>query len=225
MGKQRVRMTRVFIISDVPLYRMGLAQVLMLDGRLRVVGTAGGWADGLRAMHVLHAGPDALLVDLGLPQGVGEVRTLASAFREIPVVALTSSEDEQTVIPSTEAGGFGVLSRCASLDELVQAVESVADGETLGTPRVTAALLRCVARRGERPSEGPSAPRLTLREREIMGLIDQGLSNKEIAGQLRIELPTVKNHVHHILRKLNASCRGEAAAMLRGDRPRPGLPA
>lgn len=201
-------MTHVFIISDVPLYRMGLAQVLMFDGRLRVVGSAGDWAEGVRNMRLSGVTTDVLLVDLRLPHAVGRVRAFASASGGIPVVALTNCGGADTVIPWVNSEASGLVSRRASLDEVVGTVESAAQREPPCTPRVTADWLRCLAR-------------LTVREREIIGLIDEGLSNKEIARRLRIELPTVKNHVHHILRKLNAHRRGEAAAMLRGDRPQP----
>lgn len=194
-------MTRVFIISDVPLYRMGLAQVLERDGRLRVVGTAGNWTDGLRAMRRLRAVTDAVLMDLG-PQGIGDVPPIASALRWVPVVALIGCRDDETVVASTGTEGFCILSRGASLDELVRTVQDASPGRA--------------ARQHEQAPAGASDRRLTLRELEIIGLIEEGLSNKEIAGRLRIELPTVKNHVHHILRKLNASRRGQAAAMMRG---------
>jgi len=109
----------------------------------------------------------------------------------------------------------GLLERDADVDEVAQAIATAADGGTVCSPRLAALLLRGVARAaGERP--GAAAP-LTTREREIADLLEQGLSNKEIAARLAIELPTVKNHVHSILTKLKASGRGRAAAMLRED--------
>jgi two-component system, NarL family, nitrate/nitrite response regulator NarL len=213
-----IRIFRIFVISDVPVSRVGLVHVLRADRRLRVIGNADGWEEALRGMRELEPPPDVLLVDLPLPEGLGGLPALLAAFPTLPVVALAGSEDEETIIPWAEAGVSGLLSRHASLDELIRIVDGAARGQTMCTQRVTSVLMRWLARAGQRrPSDGVLAPRLTLREREIARLIDQGLSNKEIARHLQIELATVKNHVHNILRKLNASRRGEAAAILRGE--------
>jgi two-component system nitrate/nitrite response regulator NarL len=207
----------IFITSDVPLFRLGLVRTLAVDARLEVMGSADGWDATLRRLREAATAPDALLVDLGPPEGPHGLIGLAEEHPDLPVVALAGSEDEEAIIPWAEAGVSGLLGRRASLDELVRVVEAAVAGETACSLEVTPVLMRCLARIGERRSpEGRLVPLLTLREREIVSLIDEGLSNKEIARRLQIELPTVKNHVHHILRKLNASRRGEAAAMLRG---------
>jgi DNA-binding NarL/FixJ family response regulator len=112
-----------------------------------------------------------------------------------------------------------VLSRDASVDDVVRVLQTVAQGWTAWSPKVAEALLNRLASVA-RSNHAPGS-RLTSREREIFALIDRGLSNKEIATELRIELPTVKNHVHNVLSKLNAARRGEAAAMLRGERSMP----
>jgi DNA-binding NarL/FixJ family response regulator len=140
----------------------------------------------------------------------------------LKVIALGIDELESEVIRWAEAGIDGLVSRQASLEDLMATVDSVAQGETLCSPRMTAALLRHVgvlAR--ERGSSRATSP-LTAREREIAGLIDEGLSNKEIAQRLCIELATVKNHVHNLLEKLGVRRRGEAAAAWRrtGSRTR-----
>jgi two-component system nitrate/nitrite response regulator NarL len=213
---------RIFVISDVPVSRVGLVHVLRADRRLRVIGNADGWEDALCSMRELEPAPDVLLVDLPLAEGIGGLPALLEAFPTLPVVALAAAEDEEAIIPWAEAGVSGLLSRHASLDELIRIVDGAARGETMCTQRVTSVLMHWLARAGQRrPSDGALAPRLTVRERQIVRLIDQGLSNKEIARHLQIELPTVKNHVHHILRKLNASRRGEAAAILRGESVEP----
>ena len=108
----------------------------------------------------------------------------------------------------------------ASVAELVAAIESVARGESLCTPSVAAALMRRLASLARSWADADPIEPLTRREREILELIDEGLSNKQIAQRLRIELPTVKNHVHHILGKLGVHRRAEAAALARAARVR-----
>ena len=210
-------MTRVFIIAQAWLHAEGLAGLLASDGRLTVVGRGNDCPEALERVRALAYPPDVVLLDLEMPQGVAAVRALTAALPSPRLIALAESEDEEVVIPWAEAGVAGLLSRDASLDDVVGAIETAARGETAWSPSVTVALLNRLAwlaqaRRGTRSH-------LTSREREIVALIDRGLSNKEIAQELKIELPTVKNHVHHVLDKLNASRRGEAAAILRGERP------
>jgi two-component system, NarL family, nitrate/nitrite response regulator NarL len=206
-------MTRVFIISEVRLYRDGLARMLRRDQRLDVVGTAGAVDDALEAL----AGdpPAAVLLDLPAPAGLEGLRRLEAAVPTARIIVLNVPDaDEQAVIAWAEAGVGGLLSRDVGLDDVAQAVETTAGGGTVCSPRLAALLLRRLARSAEqRPVSSP----LTAREREIAALLEQGMSNKEIAARLQIELPTVKNHVHSILTKLKASRRGQAAAMLRDE--------
>jgi DNA-binding NarL/FixJ family response regulator len=206
-------MTRVFIISEVRLYRDGLARMLRRDQRLDVVGTAGAVDDALEAL----AGdpPAAVLLDLPAPAGLESLRRLEAAVPTARIIVLNVPDaDEQAVIAWAEAGVGGLLSRDVGLDDVAQAVETTAGGGTVCSPRLAALLLRRLARSAEqRPVSSP----LTAREREIAALLEQGMSNKEIAARLQIELPTVKNHVHSILTKLKASRRGQAAAMLRDE--------
>ncbi len=107
------------------------------------------------------------------------------------------------------------MTREASLEELVEVVESVARGESLLAPRIGALLLRRVAEAAGHKRAPTAAGRLTPRELQVVGLIDEGLSNKQIAARLSIELATVKNHVHSILEKLEVERRAEAAARVR----------
>jgi DNA-binding NarL/FixJ family response regulator len=208
---------RVFIVSDVPLYVEGLKRVLAADGRLTVVGSAGGWPDGVDRMRALAAPPAVVLVDLAVPASADHVAEFVTEFPATEVIALAVSDDEEDLLRWAESGVSGLLSRGASLDDLVLTVETATRGEIVCSPRVTAALLHHVARFARERRGAGLPPALTAREREIAGLIVEGLSNKEIAARLQIELPTVKNHVHHILKKLNASRRGQAAAMLRSQ--------
>jgi DNA-binding NarL/FixJ family response regulator len=207
--------TRVLIISEVRLYREGLARLLQGDRRLDVVGTAGDVDAALAALADLDELPDAVLLDVPTPRGLEGLQRLEPALPAARMVALNVSDaDEGAVIAWAEAGVSGLLARDVDVDDVAQAIATAADGGTVCSPRLAALLLKGVARSaGERTAAAP----LTSREREIAALLEEGLSNKEIASRLDIELPTVKNHVHSILTKLKATGRGQAAAMLRGE--------
>jgi DNA-binding NarL/FixJ family response regulator len=203
----------VFVLVGVRLYRDGIADAVRRDVRFRVVGAAGSFEETRLQLGALERAPDAALVDLGLAEGVGAARALRDAWPETSVVALAVREVEGDVVALAEAGAAGLVSRDATLPELLDAIDAAARDEALCSPAVTAVLLRRVAAlTGTQPVEGPA---LTRREREIVRLIGKGLSNKEIAGSLRIEVPTVKNHVHHILEKLRVRRRSEAVAAAR----------
>jgi two-component system nitrate/nitrite response regulator NarL len=212
----RTEVTSVFIISEVRLYREGLERLLRGDSRLDVVGTATDVEDALTHLTELEPRPDAVLLDVPAPVGLRAPGQLESALPAARIVALNVPEsDEAAVIAWAEAGASGLLDPAVDADELVQAVETTAQGGTVCSPKLAAVLLRRVAR--DAGDHRPAATSLTAREREIAELIEQGLSNKEIAERLEIGLPTVKNHVHNILTKLKATRRGQAAAMLRDE--------
>ncbi|OLB16175.1 MAG: hypothetical protein AUH07_01640 [Gemmatimonadetes bacterium 13_2_20CM_70_9] len=207
-------MIRVAIVADTRLYREGLAQVLGRDAGLCVVATAARGDEALAALPDLQA--DVILVDMAMPESRGVVRVILERAPLSRVIALGVVEDEDDVLGCAEAGVAGYVAREASIDDLVTVIESVARGEAICSPRVAAGLLRRVAALAA--GHGGDLPRaqLTNREREIVRLIDNGLSNKEIARALGIEVATVKNHVHNILEKLQVHRRGEAAARVRG---------
>ena len=165
--------------------------------------------------------PDVILVQLTAPHGPAVLRPFADAAPSAKVVALGVPDAEKTIIACAEAGAAGYLLEHESLDDLVATIERAARGEVSCSPRIAATLFRRIgelaAERGVRAAEA----RLSPRELEIVDLIDRGLSNKEIALCLSIEVRTVKNHVHNILEKLQVRRRGEAAAWARDRRLTP----
>ena len=202
---------RIVVLSDVRLHREGLALVLADAPGIEVVATAahGGDAVAVLARHT----PDVALLDLATDDDLSGVRRLVAAAPQVSFVVLAVPELEQAILDCAEAGIAGYVTRDGSLAELVDTIRAVARGEALYPARMVARLLRRLA---ARPHARPS-PRSTLtsRERQVAALLEAGLSNKEIARRLSIELPTVKNHVHNILEKLGVSRRGEAVAKLR----------
>ena len=203
---------RVFIVTPIRLYQDGLASALAGTPGIEVVGSASGCDEALARVRELA--PDVVLVDTAGTEGVATVRALAGVGSAVIVLAVPEHEDE--ILRWAEAGVAGYVTRDGSLDDLLAMVGSVARGETLCSPRVAASLFRRVAALAAEQGAQPLS-RLTSRELQIVGLIGEGLSNKEIARQLHIELATVKNHVHNILEKLQVKRRGEVAARLRGD--------
>ena len=210
-------MIRAVVIAAARFYREGLAQALVRSPDIAVVGTG---ADAAGAAGAIAANlPDVVLVDLAGSAGLDVVRAVSQLGHGPRIVALGIEETSEHVVACAEAGATAYVPRDASLEELVLAVASAARGEQRCTPRVAAALLRHIGARTVRPADDAgrrAALRLTVREREIVQLIERGLSNKEIASALGIEVATAKNHVHNILEKLGARRRAEAGPRMRG---------
>jgi two-component system, NarL family, nitrate/nitrite response regulator NarL len=209
-------MFRVLIVDDTWLYLEALADFLCRRPEISQVATAVDLGSALR--HVATSSQDAVLVSTVMSDGRAAVRAICEAARA-PVIALAVRETEEEVIAWAEAGVAGFLFREESLEGLVAVIQSAVRGETLCPPRMTAMLLRSVTRLAAQRQPDPDVSRLTAREQEIVGLIDEGLSNKEIARRLTIEVRTVKNHVHSILQKLKVRRRGDAAARMRARSP------
>jgi two-component system, NarL family, nitrate/nitrite response regulator NarL len=205
----------VLLWSAVRIYRDGLASSLMRDERIgNVMAVADPAACRERALRIE---PDVAVIDAGSPVAVHVASELRACG--VGVVALGIAVPEADVVALAEAGVAAYLTQDQGLEELMLAIHAVARGETDCNPRVTALLLRHMASGGgetRRPNE--RTVRLTRREAEILRLMWDGLANKQIGAALDIELPTVKNHVHHILQKLGAGTRAEAVAMTRGAR-------
>jgi two-component system nitrate/nitrite response regulator NarL len=208
-------MTRVLVVGETRLYREGLAQALSDEYAIAVVGTAVGGRDALAQIDELA--PDLVVVDL-MQEGLELIRVLGGRKPSTRVLAFAVRDSEDEVIACAEAGVAGYVTRDASFEDLTSAISSVARGETLASPRMAAALLRRVAALAAERRPDAELDQLTARERDVIELVDRGLTNKEIARALHIEVPTVKNHVHHILEKLNVRRRSDAVARLRAGR-------
>jgi DNA-binding NarL/FixJ family response regulator len=206
-------MTRVLVCAAVRLYREGLAAVLDSCEGLEVVATAGTTKEALELVDEWH--PDVVLADTTLPENEGLIRALSRRPTKIQVIALGLRECEDDIIAHSEAGATALVTRDSSIEELILTIDRAVDGELRCSPAVAAVLLRRV-RSLAAASKATRPVTLTRRELEILTLVDQGLSNKQIGSELLIQVPTVKNHVHNILAKLDVERRSEAAARLRG---------
>ena len=207
--------TSVLIVTDIRLYREGLAHILCRERGVQVIGTSSA-REALSEVVARH--PAVALVDMASHGSLATIRALALGAPQLKIVALAVRDAEGEVIACAEAGISGLVSRDASLDDLVQTIDSVARDEMVCSPRVAASLLRRVRTLAAERARAPVDLHLTGREMQILRLIEEGLSNKEIAQRLCIEVPTVKHHVHNLLEKLGVSRRGEAVARIRGLR-------
>ncbi|MEP6730088.1 MAG: response regulator transcription factor [bacterium] len=206
-------MIRVLIAGEIRLYREGLSQHLARQDQLEVVGSAENGEETCRLAR--ERMPDVVLLDISMQESLDVVYQLHSAAPAAHVIALTMPEIDEMVIACAEAGVSGFVMRNASLADLVDAIVCAARGETKVSPRVALTLLRRVGvLAADRATQSPHAE-LTARERDIVALIGDGHSNKEIAARLNVELATVKNHVHNILDKLQVHRRGEIGPRLR----------
>ena len=199
---------RLVIASGVRLYRDGLARLLADHERVRVVATDD--AHPAAAQRIASAAPDVTLVDPMPPDRTALIRCLRAAAPRGRIVALGVSGAD--IVSHARAGADGFLPREASLAELLAAIDAARRGETTLCADLATGLVAFLA--SERSPAGDASRRLTPREREIVALIARDLSNKEIAAELCIELPTVKNHVHNVLEKLSVSRRADAVAVL-----------
>jgi DNA-binding NarL/FixJ family response regulator len=177
------------------------------------VGTATNLDEAVRLAAELF--PSVILVDHALPEVVRTIRLILATQPMVKVVILGVLESDENILACAEAGVAGYVPREASLEDLIEAIECASRGELRCSPRMGATLLRLLALRAA-SSADHSSRTLTSREVEIVRLIEQGLSNKEIASRLGIQVATVKNHVHNLLEKLHVHRRAEAADRLRG---------
>lgn len=206
-------MIRVYLVTATRLYRDGLRDALARS--FHVVGTS---ADPIGAIAEIAASEtDVVLLDGDLPNSVQAVGAVVDAVPRAKVIALAMPELEGRLIELAEAGISGYVSRDGSIEDLIDVVHSVSRGEMVCSPRMAASLLRRVTTLA---AEHPVRPRVRLTDRqlEITALVDEGLTNKEIAQRLCIELPTVKNHLREIFARLDVSRRAEAAARVREQR-------
>ena len=204
---------RIIIVSDTRLYRESLALGLARVDRVVVVGVADTIASALTCIE--QKNPDVAVLDFAMHDALALPHAIEAAQMQVKVVAFSVAETEDEICECAEAGIAGYVARNGSKEDLIAAVENAVRGEVHCSPRVAASLFRRLAGHVQTTSQRPPEAALTSREQDIIALIDRGLSNKEIARQLKISLPTVKNHVHNILEKLQVSRRGAAAALLR----------
>jgi two-component system nitrate/nitrite response regulator NarL len=202
----------LLILAEAGVYRDALSGALQRDERFSVVALASNVETTLATLEDVEV--DIVVLDTRMPGSSNAVWALAAAMPQVKIVALGVPEADGHVVALAEAGAAGYVPGEASVEDLVAVVESVSRGETLCSPEVAATLFRRVAALA-RERRRDIDEQLTGRELEVLHLIEEGFSNKEIGAALSIELSTVKNHVHRILEKLKVRRRTEAVARAR----------
>jgi DNA-binding NarL/FixJ family response regulator len=204
---------RILLVDDQPLFREGLHTLLSVQPDFAVVGEAGNGAEALRLARSLH--PAVVLMDLQMPvlDGVAATQRLCEEQPECRVIVLTTFDDDELVFDGLRAGAIGYLLKDALSEKLGEAIRSAARGESFLQPSVAAKVVAEFARLTRKPAAHPSTliEPLSEREREVLRLIANGSSNREIAGKLCLAEGTVKNHITNILAKLAVRDRTQAA--------------
>jgi DNA-binding NarL/FixJ family response regulator len=201
-------MIRVLVADDQRVVREGLVLLLELLAGIEVVGAA---ADGEQAVTLAtELRPHAVLMDLRMPRvdGVEATRRLRERDPGIRVIALTTYDDEQSVVQALRAGARGYLTKDAGAAEIRRALEAVVRGEAAIDPAVQHHLVDALATASGTAGELPDG--LTPREAEVLSLIAEGLTNAEIADHLVVSEATVKSHINHLFPKIGARDRAQA---------------
>jgi len=203
---------RLLIADDHPAFRAGLRLLLesLSDLEVTVVAEAASGEQALEA--AIELSPDIVVMDLQMP-GLGGIETTRRVVRAAPhvrVLVLTMFDDDNSVFAALRAGAHGYVLKGAGQEQLARAIRAVSAGESIFSPTIAKRVLQVFAQTGPRPL---AFPELTQREREVLDLIAQGLSNPDITRQLVLSPKTVRNHVSNILFKLQA--RDRSAAIVR----------
>lgn len=210
-------MIHLAIVSDIRLYREALVELLNNNNHIHVSGTADSAESAIQLIRQVT--PDVVLLDMTMLESSQLVGQIFPYSPDTQIVALAMPEEEDRILTCVQAGITGYLSREVSLEQLIDTVQGVAKGELRCPRRIVASLFHKLktlpasnsaepsVNRGDDESVEAKMSSLTGRERQITQLIAEGLSNKQIARQLVIEISTVKNHVHNILTKMNLHSR------------------
>ncbi len=208
------QLIRVLIADDQPLIRLGLRVLIETEDDLELVGEAD---DGRAALDLVRrARPDVALLDIRMPvlDGLSALRAITEDpdLAHTRVVMVTTFELDEYVFEALRSGASGFVLKDAPPADLLRAIRVVAAGESLLSPTVTRRVIEAFARRPV-PASAPDLSSLTVREREVMGLVGRGLSNEEIAAQLVISPATARTHVSRVMVKLAARDRAQLAVL------------
>ncbi|WP_329597302.1 response regulator transcription factor [Streptomyces pseudovenezuelae] len=197
----------VLIVDDHPVVRDGLRGMFESAPGFTVLGEASNGVEAVERAAALD--PDVILMDLRMPGGGGvdAIRELTRVRARAKVLVLTTYDTDSDTLPAIEAGATGYLLKDAPRDELCTAVRAAAEGRTVLSPAVASRLVSAV-----RSPRAPANEPLSAREREVLALVAQGMSNREIARELFISEATVKTHLTHLYAKLGVNDRAAAVA-------------
>ncbi len=208
---------RVVIVDDHPLFRHGVRTLFLTTPELEVVGEA---ANGEEAMMLAQSlKPDVMLMDIRMPgaSGIEVTRKITAMDPSIRILILTMFEDDSSVFTAMRSGAKGYVLKDADKDELLRAIHAVGNGEAIFSPGIASRMIEYFAM--TRPAAREEVfPELSVREREVLYLMTEGVSNGDIADKLDISGKTVANYITNILNKLQVSDRQEAMRLARESR-------
>jgi DNA-binding NarL/FixJ family response regulator len=201
---------RILLIEDQTLMRQGLKTILDIEPGMTVVGEADDGEPGIQ--KALELRPDVILMDVQMPRlnGIEATKAICAAWPEAKVLILTTFARDEYVYQGVRAGAMGFLLKDTPAEDLIRTIQRINNGEAFVQPEIASRVLRELIG----PDRQPFEP-ITDREREVLVLLAQGMSNRDIAEQLVVTEGTVKNHVSNILSKLQAENRTQAADIAR----------
>ncbi|MEU1541167.1 response regulator transcription factor [Actinacidiphila glaucinigra] len=211
---------RVFLVDDHEVVRRGVHDLLDAEPDIEVVGEAGTVDHALARGPALR--PHVAILDVRLPDGdgIGVCRELRSRMPEVACLMLTSFDDDDALLDAIMAGAAGYVLKQIKGSDLVSAVRTVASGQSMLDPATTARLMNSLRQQDETPEPQDEAlAALTPREREILELIGEGLTNRQIGNRLFLSEKTVKNHISRMLAKLGVERRIQAAVLATQHQP------
>jgi DNA-binding NarL/FixJ family response regulator len=203
----------IVVLTPVRLLADGLHACFSTRPAMCVVAAVTDLASLREALATLPT--DVVLVDVTQGIDLFDVRTIATEWPDVALVALGLNEQRQDVIQCGRAGFAGYVARHAPIDVVCQSLLEIVDGRLMCPPEISGGLLRALFRTDTQPAEVDSDLTLTRRESEVLGLLGRGLSNKEIGDELCVSVATVKHHVHHVLEKLKLPKRAQAMRLVR----------
>ena len=201
---------KVLVADDHPLLRRSLKNILEEQNDFQVVAEASDGEEAAKLAAELE--PDVVIMDIGMPKlnGLEATRLIKASHPNIAVLVLTVYDDEKYVLEILKAGAAGYLTKSVFGEEVVQAVRGIITGEVVLSPSVAELLLNQAARYPTKPVPLEAGEKLSIRELEIIKLAARGMSNKDIAAQMRLSLRTVKGYLAKIYSKLGVASRTEA---------------
>ena len=203
---------KVMLVDDKPILRRGMASLLRSWG-YQVVGEVG--SDLGSKVKVCQSSPDLVLLDIQMDgvHGHETIRSIQSRYPAAKIVVLTSSEDEYEPLEAIKRGAHGYISKDLELPELLEALRAIERGEAILPPEMVGKLLEEFRSQAIRLGEVDVRETLRLRQQEVLGLVVQGLTNKEVASKLFISENTVKTHMRTILSRLQVQNRNQLVAL------------
>jgi DNA-binding NarL/FixJ family response regulator len=218
--RRHVKRQRILLVDDHEVVRLGLKTLIERHPDFEVVAEAGTAAEAVA--KALAFQPDVVVMDIRLPgeSGIDACREITEKLPDTKVIMLTSYAEDEMLFAAIRAGAAGYVLKQIGGDELIRAIETVGRGEALIAPSLIKRVLAEMRRAAQR-EEAAAFSDLTMQERQVLALIAEGKTNREIAAEIYLSDKTVKNYVSSILSKLNLKRRSEAAAYIARRMPNP----